>query len=267
MIEYVNECSVELIGTNASDDMVAMAAWVSNDQDAVERLEDRPKVEGLINFLYKNRHMSPFEHGVFTFKVDVPLFVAREFHRHRTMSYNEVSGRYTEMKPRFWRADKTRVQQGKMGNYYFVDGDAQQDLVYKSAKNFAVEHAWHSYQVRLKAGIAKEQAREELPLSLMTQFYATCNPRNLMQFLTLRTDKHALKEIRDVADKMETIFADVMPLTHKAYKAYDWRTEQNELAELRRRVAQYEAEETYRENIDVKWALDTPNDIRDREFK
>lgn len=219
-MEFVSDVGVELIDALAKDDMVAMAAWVSNDADAYERLEDRDKVDGLINFLYRNRHMSPFEHGTFIFKVDVPLFVAREFMRHRTASYNEVSGRYTVMKPRFYMGDAARVQQGKMGNYYFVEGSADQTAQYIQSKKRAAKAAWFEYEYRLNSGIAKEQAREDLPLSLMTQFYVTMNPRNLMQFLALRNDKHALKEIRDVAVKMEAIFADQMPLTYAAYKKY-----------------------------------------------
>ncbi len=219
MVELVSEVSVELISADASDDMVAMAAWVSNDKDSAEKLEDRSRVEGLISFLYRNKHMSPFEHGRFTFKVDVPLFVAREFHRHRTASYNEVSGRYTEMKPRFYCGEVARVQQGKMGNYYFVDGSDDQTALYRKSKRKAVKKDWEIYQSRLEAGIAKEQAREELPLSLMTQFYVTMNPRNLMQFLTLRNDSHALKEIRDVAVKMEKVLEETMPFTYAAYVA------------------------------------------------
>jgi thymidylate synthase (FAD) len=216
-VELVSEVGVSLIQSNATDDMVAMAAWVSHDADSEDRLANREQVKKLINFLYRNKHMSPFEHGQFTFKVDVPLFVAREFHRHRTFSYNEVSGRYTEMQPRFWVGDEARIQKGKPGDYYFETGDDEQTALYLANKKRAVEDAWRYYQNRLEAGIAKEQAREDLPLSLMTQFYATVNPRNLMAFLTLRNDKHALKEIRMVAEKMEEIFAQQMPLTYRAY--------------------------------------------------
>lgn len=248
-IEFVNKVSVELIEASASDNMTAMAAWVSNDMDSEDRLIDRNKVAGLINFLYRNQHMSPFEHGHLTFKVDVPLFVAREWHRHRTMSYNEVSGRYTQMQPRFYMGDTARVQQGKMGNYFFVDGTTEQTERYHNRKKARIEAAWTGYLEALDDGIAKEQAREDLPLSLMTQFYATTNPRNLMQFLTLRNDKHALKEIRDAAVQMEAIFAEKMPLTYVAYKTNDWRDQKEELELLRKKVAQYEAEETYRANI------------------
>jgi len=219
-IELVRDVGVELINVSATDEMVAMAAWVSNDMDSAERLEDVNRVRRLIAFLYRNKHMSPFEHGIFTIKVDVPLFVAREFMRHRTAAYNEVSGRYTEMLPRFYAGEVARVQQGKMGNYYFVDGTDEQTAFYLKSKERVLKLEWEVYQDRLAMGISKEQAREELPLSLMTQFYVTMSPRNLMQFLTLRNDSHALKEIRDVAVKMEEIFTEAMPITAQVYKKY-----------------------------------------------
>lgn len=217
-MEFVNSPTARLVNHSASDDMVAMAAWVSHDADSESRLDNQAQVAGLIKFLYRNKHMSPFEHGHFTWKIDCPLFVRSEFHRHRTWSYNEVSGRYTEMKPRFFKGDVARVQHGKPGDYYFEPGDAEQTAQYIKSKERAVQSAWQEYQYRLSIGMAKEQAREDLPLSLMTQFYATANPRNVMQFLTLRTDSHALKEIRELATQMEHQFAEVMPLTYNAYK-------------------------------------------------
>lgn len=221
-----------LVEASASDEMVAMAAWVSHDRDSEERLSDSNGIRKLINFLYRQKHLSPFEHGHFTFKVDVPLFVAREFHRHRTMSYNEVSGRYTLMKPRFYAGDDTRVQHGKAGDYYFEPGSQEQTALYLKSKERVLKVAWEEYQHRLDAGIAKEQAREDLPLSLMTQFYATTNPRNLMQFLMLRNEKHALKEIQMVAVEMEKHLALTMPATYKAFSKYrrreQWAAEQPE---------------------------------------
>lgn len=216
-MEFVSKPTASLVDASASDNMVAMAAWVSHDADSEERLEHPERVAKLIKFLYTNKHLSPFEHGHITFKVDVPLFVAREWHRHRTQSYNEVSGRYTEMKPRFFRGTKARVQKGKPGAYFFEDGDDELTAIYLKSKERIVKVAWEEYQLRLAAGMAKEQAREDLPLSLMTQFYATANPRNWLQFLTLRTEKTALKEIREVAAQVEEQFANIMPLTYDAY--------------------------------------------------
>lgn len=217
-IQTFGESTVELIKHNASDEDVAYAAWVSNFA-ADARNRDTSRIEGLINFLYKNKHMSPFEHGSFTFFVDTPLFVAREFMRHRTFSYNETSGRYKEMEGRFYVPAKDRplIQEGKVGAYTFTAGNEAQYNLMVSCFMESFEVSWTKYQIMLENGIAKEVARDVLPLSLYTQFYATANPRNVMQFLTLRNDKHALKEIRDVAVEIEKAFAEAMPLTYKAY--------------------------------------------------
>lgn len=219
-IELVSDVDVKLIHHNISDEMVAMAAWVSHDIDNEERLKDTAKVGGLINFLVKNKHLSPLEHGSLTVKVDVPLFVRSEWHRHRTMSYNEVSGRYTEMKPRFYIGSTTRVQRGKPGDYYFETGNEAMDTTYIASKRRACISAWNEYKLRLDIGIAKEQAREDLPLSLMTQFYATANLRNWLQFLALRDEPHALKEIQMAAQKVAGIVEEIAPITYKAFKEH-----------------------------------------------
>ena len=220
MIELVNEIEVKLIHHNISDNMVAMAAWVSHDIDNEERLQDTARVEGLINFLVKNKHLSPLEHGSLTVKSNVPLFVRSEWHRHRTQSYNEVSGRYTEMLPRFWCGSVARVQKGKPGDYYFEEGTPEQTAGYLQSKKRAVEFAWNEYKYRLDLGIAKEQAREDLPLSLMTQFYASGNLRNWLQFLALRDEAHALEEIQAAAKQVAGIVEEIAPLTYKAFKEY-----------------------------------------------
>lgn len=219
-IELVSNTDVKLIHHNISDEMIAMAAWVSHDQDNEERLAETDRLEKLIDFLLRNKHMSPFEHNSLTVKVDVPLFVRSEWHRHRTQAFNEVSGRYTTMQPRFWAGESVRVQQGKPGDYYFVPGTNEQYAVYIQGKRRMAETAWDTYQERLAAGIAKEQAREDLPLSLMTQFYATSNLRNWLHFLELRLDKHALEEIRVTAQKVEAIIAEAAPLAYESFKRH-----------------------------------------------
>lgn len=233
MIEYVDTCTVRLYRAAASDKDVAYAAWVSNfGNDAEER--DTSDLTRLIHFLYKNRHMSPFEHGQFTFFVDCPIFVAREFMRHRTFSYNETSGRYKELDPRMYRppAERPLVQKGRVGAYRFEEGAGELYATLLEETDAAYEAAWYAYQTQLKAGIAKEVARNVLPVATMTQFYATVNPRNLMAFLNLRNDPNAQYEIREVSKKMEAIFAEAMPLTYDAYKAYDWREAASRIEEL-----------------------------------
>lgn len=283
-IEFVSKSTVELIHSRASDDDVAMAAWVSNfekDKLPVEipneyeltnyawylkngslseadkyypRVKEyKDRIGGLINFLYRERHMSPFEHGSFTFYVDTPIFVAREFMRHRTWSYNETSGRYKELAPRFYLIGDERpiTQKGKVGAYRFEEGDAEQYGNIYANTTLSYSNAWQAYQNMLKIGVAKEVARNVLPVGTMTSFYATANPRNVMQFLLLRNDDNALYEIREVAKVIEEKFAEAMPLTYAAYKKYDWRDEKAELVDLRKKVAQLEAEATYAPNIEV----------------
>lgn len=274
VIEFVDHSTVKMVRSNATDLDVAMAAWVSNfsengspvmpegfprewqmrNSSAYGRYPEAwDRVEGLINFLYRERHMSPFEHGSFTFCVDTPIFVAREFMRHRTWSYNETSARYKELEPRFYliNDDRPVVQKGKVGAYRFDGGsDEQYGNVYAST-TLAYAGAWEAYQNMLSRGVAREVARNVLPVGIMTQFYATANPRNVMQFLLLRNDVNALAEIRDVAVQIEEAFAEQMPLTYKAFKRFDYRDEKAELVLARKKIAQMEAEETYRENIEA----------------
>lgn len=232
MFNTGDRATATLVKTNASDLDVCAAAWVSNygadTQGRREGLSDEEweaKQDGLINFLYKNRHMSPFEHGSFTFLIDCPLFVAREFHRHRTWSYNEVSGRYKEMEGRFYVPSRGRplTQIGKPGAYKFTPGtDEQYELMVSLFMN-SFENDWKNYNIMLENGIAREVARDVLPLSLYTQFYATANPRNVMQFLQLRDDDAALYEIQAVARDIDVILWNTMPMTHRAFHKHDWR--------------------------------------------
>ncbi|WJN63229.1 ThyX-like thymidylate synthase [Streptomyces phage phiScoe45] len=184
--------------------------------------------EGLINYLMRDRHGSPFEHGSFTFVIEAPIFVAREFFRHRAgWSYNEESGRYRELRPVFYVPGPGRnlQQVGKPGAYTFEPGTpAQYSSVTASSKD-AYQVAWNAYQNQLQAGVAKEVARNVLPVGIFTSFWATCNPRSLMHFLSLRTNRQNAKvpsfpqrEIEMVADEMELAFMDVMPHTHRAFE-------------------------------------------------
>lgn len=279
-IEFVDHSTVKLVKSNATDLDVAMAAWVSNFGEGGEAQlpEGMPslwqmqsswntpakedawkRIQGLINFLYRERHMSPFEHGSFTFFVDTPIFVAREFMRHRTFSYNETSGRYKELEPRFYliNDDRPVVQKGKVGAYRFDGGTPEQYGNVYAASTLSYMHAWNAYQQMLDKGVAREVARNVLPVGTMTQFYATANPRNVMQFLLLRNDPNALAEIREVAEKIEEAFAEQMPMTYKAFKKYDWRDEKLELEELRAYKAQQEAWDTYAENVTPHSTSDT----------
>jgi thymidylate synthase (FAD) len=223
--------TVELVKHSAADTDVLWAARVSTagEQSLEELHKDPERSKGLINFLMRDRHGSPFEHNSMTFFVSAPLFVFREFHRHRVgWSYNEESGRYRELQPVFYVPDASRklVQQGRAGKYEFVEGTAaQQELVEKSMTD-SYRQAYETYQEMLAAGVAREVARAVLPVGLYSSMYATCNARSLMHFLGLRTQHEQAKvpsfpqrEIEMVGEQMEALWAELMPLTHQAFNA------------------------------------------------
>uniref|UniRef100_A0AAU3IB07 Flavin-dependent thymidylate synthase n=1 Tax=Streptomyces sp. NBC_01393 TaxID=2903851 RepID=A0AAU3IB07_9ACTN len=218
--------SAELDGDNiaGSDAKICQAARVST----LGRLAVHTgETSGLINYLMRNRHGSPFEHGSLSFLVEAPIFVAREFMRHRAgWSYNESSGRYSELDPVFYVPSEVRplVQQGKPGEYEFVEGDWEQYGITRWEHDQAYRIAWSAYRRMLEAGVAKEVARNVLPVGIFTSFYATCNPRSLMHFLSLRTkaENSTFKsfpqvEIAQVAQDMEAQFAEHFPLTYEAF--------------------------------------------------
>jgi thymidylate synthase (FAD) len=216
--------SLDTDNVAGSDAKICQAARVSTLGSAAA---GSGEARGLLNYLMKNRHGSPFEHGQMSFLVEAPIFVAREFMRHRSgWSYNETSGRYRELEPVFYVPPSHRplVQQGKPGEYQFVAGTEQQHDVVRWSHAGAYRWAWGAYQEMLTAGVAREVARNVLPVGTFTSFYATCNPRSLMHFLSLRTKNTYAKfpsfpqeEIEDVALDMEGAFAKAFPLTWEAW--------------------------------------------------
>lgn len=221
--------TVTLVRSAATDADVLFAARVSTAGEASldELGEDPEKSAGLINYLMRDRHGTPFEHNSMTFLVQAPIFVFREFHRHRSgWSYNEESGRYRELQPVFYTpaADRRLVQHGRPGKYEFSAGTPEQHEQAVSAMERAYRAAYEAYREMLAAGIAREVARSVLPVGLFSSMYATCNARSLMHFLSLRTKKDNAKvpsfpqrEIEMVAERMEQEWAALMPLTHAAF--------------------------------------------------
>ena len=228
-IVFREDMSVELVKSSASDADVIWAARVSTagDKSLEDVGSDASKSEGLINYLARERHGSPFEHTSMTFFISAPIFVFREFMRHRIASYNEESGRYRELKPVFYIPSKERklVQIGKAGAYTFVDGTPEQyEITVKSIKETCVL-AYENYQKMLDAGVAREVARAVLPVTLYSSMYVTMNARALMNFLSLRTSRdgshfpsYPQREIEMVAEKMEAEFAKLMPITYGAFQ-------------------------------------------------
>jgi thymidylate synthase (FAD) len=232
-IEFRSDMTVELVRSSAHDSDVVFAARVSTMgeqtlSDAAAGTDADSKDKGLINFLMRDRHGSPFEHNSMTFYVQAPLFVFREFMRHRIASYNEESGRYREMRPVFYvpGPERNLVQVGKPGAYDFVPGTPDQTALAVESGKAAASFAYAEYQKQLDAGIAREVARTVLPLSLYSSMYVTMNARSLMNFLSLRTKRpeshfpsFPQREIEMVAELMEEAWKPLMPLTHAAFEA------------------------------------------------
>jgi thymidylate synthase (FAD) len=227
-IIFRDDVTVELVKSSASDADVIWAARVSTaGEQSIESLKDDPeKSAGLINYLARERHGSPFEHTSFTFFVSAPIFVFREFMRHRIASYNEESGRYRELKPVFYIPSKDRklIQVGKTGHYTFESGTDEQFELMVSEMKKAYTAAYDAYQKMLDAGIAREVARATLPVATYSSMYVTMNARALMNFLSLRTTaegshfpSYPQREIEMVGEKMEAFFAEKMPLVHAAF--------------------------------------------------
>ncbi len=201
----------------ASDLAVVNGARVSFNQESDELSE---RDGGLIRFLIRERHGSPFEHGYFRFLVKAPLFVVREHHRHRAgHSYNEWSGRYSKMDAEFYVPDNVRTQIGKPGSYSFeaVEDDVRESTRREIEEN--AERAFDAYERLLEQGVAKEIARTVLPLSTYTKYYWSCNPRSLMHFCGLRNHENAQYEIRQYAEAAESFLERLMPITHAAFVA------------------------------------------------
>jgi len=232
-IEFRSDVTVELVRASAADSDVLFAARVSTlgEQtlgDAAAGVEASDRDRGLINYLMRDRHGSPFEHNSMTFYVQAPIFVFREFMRHRIASYNEESGRYRELRPVFYVPARERklVQVGKPGAYDFIDGAPEQTVIVDEATREASAHAFAAYQRMLDAGVAREVARIVLPLNTYSSMYVTMNARSLMNFLSLRTKVEGShfpsfpqREIEMCAEKMEELWATLMPMTHAAFAA------------------------------------------------
>ena len=225
---FRSDVTVELVRGAARDADVLFAARVSTrGEQSLEDVDgDASRSVGLIRYLMRDRHGSPFEHNSMTFYVEAPIFVFREFMRHRVASYNEESGRYRQLRPVFYVPGEERrlIQQGKPGAYTFVDGTPEQHKLVVEATQEACRRAYAAYLEMLDAGIAREVARGVLPVATYSSMYVTMNARALMNFLSLRTKREDAtfpsfpqREIEMVAERMEDLWAGLMPLTHEAW--------------------------------------------------
>lgn len=229
-VKFLEDVSVQLIGHDADDMNVIEAAKVSSSGKIdLEDLENTDP-ERFINALMKHRHGSPFEHATFRFFVEAPIFVVREWQRHRIGSFNEMSGRYTNMEPKFYIPSKDRpvINQGTSmrPKYELTESSSEAILQVRGAIRSSAWVGWARYTKLLNDGVAKEVARMVLPLNIYTQMHWTVNARSLMNFISLRveTDESRVRsypqyEIQLGARKVEEYFAELMPVTHKTFLA------------------------------------------------
>lgn len=176
--------------------------------------------EKVLRFLLKNKHGTPFEHNFFKFHIRAPIFVFREWHRHRIgISINEESARYSPLQPDFYlpEVDAVRSQTGKPGRYTFEPVDTSTANQARDRLENIYKDSYQTYLELLEAGVAKEIARASLPVGIYSQMIYSMNARSLMKFIELRATPTAQYEIRRYAETIEEYFKEIMPVTHDAF--------------------------------------------------
>jgi thymidylate synthase (FAD) len=217
-IQVLDHGFVRLDGAMADDLSVVNGARVSF---ARRKLELDDADAGLIRFLMRDRHGTPFEHNAFRFHIRCPIFVAREWFRHRVGSFNEFSMRYARATDDFYipEPEDVRSQVGKPGAYSFEPVSDELAEATREELRAVYEHAFATYERLVEQGVARELARAALPVGAYTEFFWTVNARSLMNFVSLRAAESAQREIRRYADAVERFFEERMPITYQAFVA------------------------------------------------
>lgn len=224
VVQVLDHGLVRLVESMGNDLSIVRSARVSYNAEW-RTGEDAGKDEKLINYLIKNRHTSPLECVQFTFEVKAPIFVFRQWHRHRTWSFNEVSARYSELPEEFYipASEQVGVQSSSNKQMRIVGDDASfsqkdidfiNDLQEHSCKGFAL------YRDHLKSGVPRELARCLLGLNTYSHMFATVDLHNLFHFLNLRLHSHAQYEIRVYAEAMLSLIKPVVPIAVRAWEEH-----------------------------------------------
>lgn len=246
MVDIFHTPTVTLIDHMGDDNSIVRSARVSvtgeqladgfpSEEDAKtipfgELEQRRKRAVGLINYLVREKHGSPFEQNSMTFYVKAPIFVFREFHRHRVgFSYNEMSGRYTKLKPEFWvpGEDRPLVNVGTSAKPEMSPGSIEQWTRQVERMSRVYDVAWEAYEEALADGIANEVSRAVLPVGIYSQMYVTMNLRSALNFLSLRTHEpeashvsRPQREIEDVAREIEKHVAKLFPVAYAKYNEH-----------------------------------------------
>lgn len=209
---------VRLVDHMGDDLSIVRAARVSYDADWRSG-EDAGKDEKLIHYLYKNKHTSPFESVVFTFEVKAPMFVLRQWHRHRTWSFNEISARYCELDEGYYVPNVAQITTQSASNKQMRTKE-QHPLAeeIRQAIGVANEDSYRRYKTLIESGCPRELARSVLPVGAYSRMFATVDLHNLLHFLRLRSHEHAQWEIQEYARAMESLIAPIVPYTMAAYR-------------------------------------------------
>lgn len=218
-IRCLDQGFVRLVDVMGDDGSVVQAARVSYGKGTKSVRQDK----GLINYLMKHEHNSPFEMVEFKFHCKMPIFVARQWIRHRTASVNEISGRYSIMEDTVWRPAPTDLrQQAKINRQGSIEEaipePANKEVL--ETYNNDIKTLFKHYHEYVDKGVAREIARANLPLSTYTEWYWKMDMHNLLHFLQLRLDPHAQKEIRIYAEAMATFVKRKCPFTWEAFEEH-----------------------------------------------
>lgn len=218
-----NDMTVILIDSMGTEDRVVQVAKVSTLGPDARDSEGNTR---LLKYLYRDQHGVPFEHVLFTFYLEIPIFVSRQIVKHRISSINEESGRYRELLPNFYTQspDRMLVQTGKTGDYNFVPGSPEQHEAVSFVNKAMGQAFWTNYCALREMGVAKEVARMTTPTNMYSSMFFTVNLRSLMNFITKRKEweegqvvSHAQHEIAMVTDQMVEIIKEKFPNVWDAF--------------------------------------------------
>lgn len=215
---------VRLVDHMGSDLSIIRSARVSYNADwrgGKKSKKSLSKDEKLINYLWKNKHTSPFESVQFTFEVKAPIFIFRQWHRHRTWSYNEISARYTELNEGFYLPDVNQITTQSTSNKQMRTKEIhpKADEMRKGMLT-TTSIAFNYYKSLIRDGCPRELARSVLPVSAYSRMFATVDLHNLFHFLKLRLHEHAQYEIRVYAEAMLKLITPIVPVSVQAFKEH-----------------------------------------------
>lgn len=221
-VDVLDHGFVRLVDSMGGDISIVRAARVSYDA-AWRAGEDQGSDKRLINYLWKNAHTSPFEAVTFTFEVKAPIFVFRQWHRHRTWSYNELSARYRELPEEFYVPDPALIgeqsKDNKQARVIAEEADIEERKSEVALVDMQCSVSFTLYRKLLESGWPRELARSVLPVNTYSHMFATVDLLNLLKFLTLRCHEHAQHEIRVYADAMRELARVVAPVAIEAWEA------------------------------------------------